>query len=58
VSQVEKRLFLAHFGSPATYMPAAMLTAAEFYNSPRIKKFTAGAFGMCVEDNMLSLANL
>jgi hypothetical protein len=41
---VEKRLSLAHqnvlslanFGSPATYMPAVMLTAGEFCSSPGI----------------------
>jgi hypothetical protein len=41
---VEKRLSLAHqnglslahFGSPATYMPAVMLTAGEYCSSPTI----------------------
>jgi hypothetical protein len=51
-------LSLAHFGSPATYIPAVMLTAGKFYSSPRIKIFAAGAFGVCAGDNMLSLANL
>jgi hypothetical protein len=43
-SLVEKTLSLAHqnglslanFGSPATYMPAVMLTAGEFCSSPGI----------------------
>jgi hypothetical protein len=35
-----------HFGSPATYMPAVMLTAGECYSSPRIKNI-ADSFGMC-----------
>jgi hypothetical protein len=51
-------LSLAHIGSPATYMPAVMLTAGEFYSSLGINVFTAGEFGMCTGDNMLSLANL
>jgi hypothetical protein len=66
VALVEKRLSLAHqnglslahFGSPATYMPAVMLTAGEFCSSPVIIFFTAGAFRLCAGDNMLSLANL
>jgi hypothetical protein len=61
---VEKRLSLAHqnclslahFGSPATYMPAVMLTAGE-YSSSLGKKITAGAFDICAGDNILSLAN-
>jgi hypothetical protein len=64
-SLVEKRLFLAHqnclflahFGSPATYMSAVMLTAGEYSSSPGIKKITTGAFGICAGDNTLSLVN-
>jgi hypothetical protein len=44
---VEKRLLLAHqnclslahFGSPATYMPAVMLTAGEYSSSSGIKNY-------------------
>jgi hypothetical protein len=50
-------LSLAHFGSPVTYMPAVMLTDGEYSSSPGIKKITAGAFGICAGDNILSLAN-
>jgi hypothetical protein len=49
---------MAYLGSLATYMPTVMLTAGEFYSLPGIIFFTAGEFGMCAGDNMLSLANL
>jgi hypothetical protein len=63
---VEKRLSLAHqnclslahFDSSAIYMPAVVLTAGERYSLPGIKNNTAGAFGICAGDNMLSLANV
>jgi hypothetical protein len=48
----QNSLSLAHFGSSAV-----MLTAGECYGAPGIKKITVGAFGMCVGDNILSLAN-
>jgi hypothetical protein len=51
-------LSLAHLGSPMSYMPTVMLTVGEFYSSPGIIFFTAGEFGMCAWDNMLSLVNL
>jgi hypothetical protein len=62
---VEKRLSLAHqnclslahFGSPTTYMPAVIFTAGECYSLLGINYFAASAFGMCVGDNILSLAN-
>jgi hypothetical protein len=54
---VEKKLSLAHqnglslvqFSSPATYMPAVMLTAGEFCSLSGFF-FTADAFGMCARD--------
>jgi hypothetical protein len=39
-------------------MPVVMLTVGAFGCAPGIKNNIAGTFGLCVGDNMLSLANL
>jgi hypothetical protein len=50
-------LSLAHFGSPATYIPAVMLTAGELSGASGIKNLPLAHIDGCVGDNILSLAN-